>query len=344
MSLKDWPAGDRASWIEATSLEDLSGHRGLAGRWAPGTKKTIERSWGTYLFHLRSKGRLAPARRTGERTSVKKLFDFRRDLRRQKLSQTSMKLHYRHIRSFLTVTDPVFLDNDEAAPLLDDWRRTYRRPKPPRLRPKAQFPASDELFRGLIQHLQELDSKEPGHPWPDAIEYRDAVMTLFLTLRPIRRKNAMAIRIGSELRWTEDHFELSFARGQTKNQYNYAAALSAEINPFLWRWCFHHRLILLQDRQSDALWISRFGRPISRNQFTEAVSNKSKKLFGTAMSPHKFRHAAMSTLAEKLPASMAIAPMVLGNRDRNVIDDWYANPAPEAAQRYYHALLDRLKA
>lgn len=57
-----------------------------------------------------------------------------------------------------------------------------------------------------------------------------------------------------------------------------------------------------------------------------------------------FRHAAVSTIAERRPQAMEFGAGVLGNVSRTIVETYYSEPTPEAAQRQYHALIEKLSA
>jgi hypothetical protein len=78
--------------------------------------------------------------------------------------------------------------------------------------------------------------------------------------------------------------------------------MPSTLAPYIDRYLDEIRPLLLQGKQSDALWITQYGEPLSYGGVSRRLKKVTHRLFGKALSPHMFRHALATSIAIDRPA------------------------------------------
>src|SRR5262249_38325992 len=82
---------------------------------------------------------------------------------------------------------------------------------------------------------------------------------------------------------------------------------------------------------SPYLWLSRRGQPMHEAVLRRIIKTRTSSAFGFAISPHRFRHAAVTYLATTHPERIGFGPDLLGHSDPAVTEAHYNRASPEGA-------------
>jgi integrase len=187
-----------------------------------------------------------------------------------------------------------------------------------------------------------------------AERHRDGLLIALLAARPLRLANVAGLRVGRHLVRddTGDGYRLLIAGAETKAGRPLEQPLPAALAPFLTRYLEHWRPLLLSCggrytptvAAETALWISREGAAMPPVSLRGAVKRRTETAFGAGhgLTPHLFRDAAATAVAELDPEHMLSAASVLGNRPETMMAH-YNQSQGRAAHRRYHAALAALR-
>jgi integrase len=88
-----------------------------------------------------------------------------------------------------------------------------------------------------------------------------------------------------------------------------------------------------------ALWISNDGSALKPKALAEAITKRTAKAFGRALSPHFFRDCAVTTLAQDSPTNVRLATPLLGHTDKRMTEKHYNQASQlEAGRKSIDAL------
>jgi site-specific recombinase XerD len=181
------------------------------------------------------------------------------------------------------------------------------------------------------------DPADLGH----AIAYRDGLIIAFLAMHPVRLRNLADFDLGRNLIRQSTGFMVAFTGGETKNGAPYentlAEFLVASMDQYLriWRPVLDARTGRWKRDVGDAVWVSSDGSPMSQKGLSGRIELRTREAFGKAMSPHRFRDAAATTLAINDPARVRVAAPVLGHRSLATTEKHYIQASGLQAQRSY---------
>jgi integrase len=90
------------------------------------------------------------------------------------------------------------------------------------------------------------------------------------------------------------------------------------------------------------LWLSIRGTRMCESAIYKAVCRRTKAALGTAVNPHRFRHAIATTVAIELPEHTPIVTPLLGHLDEETAEQAYNLATSLQAGGRYGAALDAL--
>ncbi len=178
-------------------------------------------------------------------------------------------------------------------------------------RPKLSGQITTVRLQKLGWELMETAHQEP--PTERNIgKYRDGLMIVLLSEKPMRVKNLAALDIG-HLRFDATG-GATLRIGITKNKTADMAYLSPDLVGALQHWIEDLRPRLSPAADEAGLWIGRYGARIGQSGVATCVTRRTKAALGVAVSPHKFRNAVAMSIARHDPEKMAIASKLLGHK------------------------------
>ena len=197
-----------------------------------------------------------------------------------------------------------------------------------------------DLIAAVDKMMTQMSKRQAG-----AITWRDGFMIALLALRPLRIHNFASLRLQYNLIISCDTAWFRFGKAAMKNGHVLEVPYPAELLPQLYRYIRHIRPVLLEDRSSSHLWLSRLGLPMRDAVVRRIIKDRTAEALGYPVSPHGFRHAAVTYLAKVHPESIATASDLLGHSDPKTTEAYYnlIPPRRGAAEIQEHLIREAQK-
>jgi integrase len=333
MPLAAWPARDREAWTAAIDDRNILSGRGPAAHWRPETRRSVISAYGRFLTFLERSGWLDREAGPDARLTPDRLRAYLTELT-ETIAPVTVSSRITGLAEAFRVMAP-----GTTYPYLDLARR--------RLKARARTVRNKRARIVPTQRLADLgleliDRAETGafdrEVWR-ACTYRDGVTILLLACRPIRRSNLAAMVLDKHLIKTGDTYRISFDGEMTKNHRPYERPLDAALTPFIDRYLDHYRPILLGSSESNHVWISWRGIPMSDDCLYGRIVEHTRTAFGHAVSPHLFRDSAMTTLGEQDPENVWLGMALLHHTDPRIAEKHYDHAlAALAVQEFQEAI------
>ena len=108
------------------------------------------------------------------------------------------------------------------------------------------------------------------------------------------------------------------------------------LNRYIEIYLAHARPVLLRSGSAtNALWISRKGKPISRVGLCHLITKITFETVGVSVSPHLFRTAAASTAATYGGSTPHLASALLNHTDPRITEEHYNRTSSISASKIY---------
>lgn len=92
---------------------------------------------------------------------------------------------------------------------------------------------------------------------------------------------------------------------------------------------------LLAGKTHDWFWVNQYGGPLTVRYIQMMVRTRSRKAFGTAFGPHRFRHAMGTTAPMTDPAHPGVAAAILGISGRMVEAHYNLASQADVASKFH---------
>jgi site-specific recombinase XerD len=226
----------------------------------------------------------------------------------------------------------------------------FKRTVVPALNKRTGLPSSERLYALGLTLMTEAETRMSGTL--QAVQYRDGLMISLLAARPLRRHNFAAMDIGRHLLRQGDGYWIRFQAAETKTHIPIEVPFPAALVPYLERYLSTHRPRLAECegywrtvralRPLATLWLSQHGTPMSE----VAISGRFKKLtrdrLGQAISMHRFRDSAATSIAIEDPEHVRITMCILGHTTLRTSERHYNHATSlQAIRRYQATILER---
>jgi integrase len=341
LPLAAWPALDRAAWERANREGDLLSGQGPAAGWRASTRRTAGRAYGNWLRFLGDGGRLDPAAPIASRLTEATLRDYIAALR-ARASPVTVLTQVRHLSCAVAVMEP---GADRSLLNLAIGRLT---PLAKPVREKASRLVSPVTLLRLGQKLMaEWQARAAHDPRLKAMDYRDGLMIAFLALCPLRVANLAAMRIGKHLNYAAGRPRVVFEASEMKGKQALEFDFPAELEPALSFYLEHVHPVLCDGAQLGApLWPSlhKGKRQMTAHGIYTRITHITAVHLGRPVTPHMFRDAAATFIAEMTPERAMMAAAVLQHRQLETTMRFYIHGQQHLAARNYHAAIDDLVA
>lgn len=185
---------------------------------------------------------------------------------------------------------------------------------------------SSERLLDLAQQLMDDADTDPDlSDYKRALMFRDGLLILFLTHRPLRLKNVAAVTLGAHIVFQGTGAILSIPADEMKSRRPYETSLPSDLVEAIDHYCQRYRtfLLLLTHQDDDAtrqrnqaglqqaLWISNEGRRLDHRSLYEAIRRRTKAAFGVSMNPHLFRDVAVTHMIRHSPEAALLTKDIL---------------------------------
>ncbi len=333
----EWPAVDQAAWEQALRIGNVLDGTGPGAKWAPATRKARAKAYGRWLNYLKRKGALNPFRPPANRVQPVLIAAYVAMLRRQ-VTSASVWSMLDHLHAAFRAMAPE-----------RDW--TWLRRVVNRLQQTAQPARSivgrlrptHQIYHAGIQLMRQAERDTGLPPLLRASRFRDGLMLAFQAARPLRLKNLSSLAFGRHLARTSERYVFHFEAAEMKNRRPLEFPLPDGLACWFDRYLERHRPILLQGHSSDAVWITKQGRPMRPFSVHARITKVTKRLFGKPMSTHLFRHALATSIAIEDPEHVRMATALLGHRQLNTTDRYYNMAQALQSSRAHASLIANLR-
>ena len=338
LAVHEWPETDQRLWHQVTApAKLLDEHRSRAASWSEATRHKYRRGYGRWICFLKNVGQdlnESPADRVTQ-GNVTRYLD---TLERQGVSPQTVAQRIAEllgvILAFVPEDDWAWLKRltNHVRFLADDSHET-----------KTPDHLSSEVAHKALRALNDLVKIEDEISKEQAIAYRNWLMVLLLSIAPLRLKNFSALKIGPELRQRAGTWLITVPGRDTKTGRPIKAPLPPQITPFLAYYLESVRPKLLRTQNTERLWITWQGKPMSEHSIYLRVTKFTKKELGQPINPHAFRHMAATSISILNPEEIDTARALLGHSTRTTTEQHYIAADAILASQRHARLIQKLR-
>jgi site-specific recombinase XerD len=191
-----------------------------------------------------------------------------------------------------------------------------------------------------------MDSAECAEGTPAmlrAVRFRDGLVLAIQSYCVLRLSNLVMLQVGRHVVQTSEGYWLLFTRDEMKGRRPHEMPLPARLTPYLTRYLQVWHPVLLKTTNTDAFWISIRANAMKRDSIQRLIKMLTARHFKKSMSPHLFRHAAATYVAEHDPEHVRIAQPLLGHAHSSTTDRYILKGVNLRASRSYNALIRELR-
>lgn len=331
LRVEEWPVLDRRLWQLGTApgdgLDDPPPGAGLS----PWTLRKLAKGYGRWLGFLVLRGWLEDGISPGQRVTPERADALLRLMRDLGNCGHTILGRFRELRRALRILEPqrsfTWLTAPHGAPLRAHLAMAQR---------PFVVPSASVLFRWGLDLIGAAPAIQ--HPIRRAVQVRDGLLIAILASRAPRLRTLAAMRLGSSVVRDGDRFRLVFGPEQVKTRKRLEYLLPAALTRHVEQYLAVERAALLGGKRHDAFWVKRDGSALSADTLAFRVLWRSRKRFGAAFGPHRFRYAIGSSMAHAEPESPGVAAAVLGISER-ILRQHYDRASQERAAAAFHAEL-----
>lgn len=338
LPVNEWPAADQLLWHTAMAPPDLEDdERGPAAAWRAGTAQTNREGYGRWLNHLLQTGEGwhdAPA----DRVTPARVRTYLAELREQSLS---VRTRCNRISQLVNVMLEFAPERDwdwlkRQFNRIDALAREDRRCKPPVL-------LTGDILDKAFEALGKLRREGPASTQASAIEYRNWLMLAGITLMPLRRENFATLSIERHFRQVGTDWLIEIPAAEAKAGRTIEMPVPPVLLPHIEHYLDHVRPTLLKGRSHDRLWVTYQGGPLTGHGYYIAMTNFTREVLGTRMSPHRARHIGATSIVIAAPEQIEAARAYLSHGDDGTTEEHYIVAKSFTASRRHATLIAKLR-
>jgi site-specific recombinase XerD len=328
LAVDKWPDSDRCAWEDACRPGSRLKRGGRASHLAEASRDNLERRYGGFLKFLQRTERLEMKADAAVQVTPANVEAYVQELTRR-VSSVSVHTYIYCLRRIAMLLAPA---NDFS------WLGEIEKDLALVMEPRSKFDRfvfSERLVeagRTLFVEAMEL----PKNDIATAVRLRNGLMIALLALCPIRPKNFAALEIGTTFKTIHGRWWIDLPGIATKNRRPDKRRVPEGLNRYIEIYLAHARPVLLRSGSAtDALWISRKGKPISRVGLCHLITKITFDTVGISVSPHLFRTAAASTAATYGGNTPHLASALLNHTDPRTTDEHYNRTSSISASKIY---------
>jgi len=337
IKLAAWPKIDRKLWEQAFNSGGLFDTGGAFAGWSTGTRRLHAQNYGSWLSFLH--------RSQPDRLDLLPTERITKDAVSAFIDEGKQRLELRSISNqilSLAVIVRGFDKDGDWSWLFHAARSLYEQSNPHQLKPPIPITAA-ELFEWSLTLLNRIVDMPSPNPLADAMRFRQALMVGLLIARPVRVRAFMAMTVSQHIEVSDHGMVLAFSAADMKDRKARRFPFPEPLLPFMRLYLDVHRPTLLQGNESDALWISQRGGPMSIDSFTGGLAQLTNRVFGLTLRPHKFRHIAATSIATYAPQHVGIIRDILGHSTLQTAERHYNRATAVEASRRLQEVLRNLR-
>jgi integrase/recombinase XerD len=344
LPLREWPAADRLSWHLGLTRAIPFTQRVRPVKWQAGYRAECEKDFGVYLRWLRDSEGVSLETSLAERITRENVVKFIRWHRALNYAPTTIAFRVERLHLVMYVMAP---DNDWR------WffsvRRALRRAVRESVKFESGLPEVSTLWQLGWTLMKSAGDIEVRYEERRATRFRTGLMIAMLAACPCRIASFMAMSINKNLFKRGPQYRVAFHRDQTKTRRPFESPLPPELTSPIDEYLTRYRPMLMERQgtqeqiETDAVWVSiRHGR-LSAQAFRGQLRKLSQEHLKVRMSPHRFRHAAATSIARHDPANAHIIRSVLGHSSSASGREYYDLAGSIAASRFHVKLIESIR-
>jgi integrase len=333
--VQEWPSADRPAWQDACRPSHRLRKGGAGSHLSAVSLEDFARRYGRFLGFLKRTGRFDPNAAAASLVTPTNVDAYIADFTGKVSSVTAWNCIYKLRRAAQLLspgTDFTWLIEIEGdLELLQE--------------PKSKFDrlvmAEQLVEAGLTLIIEAKDLIRADFKRARGI--RNGLMLALLALCPIRRKNFAALEIGNTFKQTRGRWWIALPGRSTKMQKPEERPVAEWLNPFIDLYLNEARPVLL-DGSLDihALWISSKTRqPMRARKVGSLITQITRETIGIGISPHLFRTADATTVAEACGDMPHLASALLGHPNSKITEEHYIRPSSLNAAKEYANIIER---
>ena len=210
---------------------------------------------------------------------------------------------------------------------------------------RARLQYTDVLIKFAAELAERAETFAAIDEKKELVLLRTAAQIMMLAYRAVRLKNFTQLRLGIEVVEEDDgRWKLDIPAEATKRGNEYDPYLPQRAVDLMLRYRARCSKPLVEAyAEHDALWLFPDGCQQTARSICYHITEQTKKRFKRSMSPHLFRDAVVTTVADQLPEHVRMSPLLIGNRDQRCVEDHYNQAQRVIADRKYNSTLDDLE-
>ena len=319
LKVHEWPAADRLAWEAACKPSHRLTKGGSASHLAAVSQEDIARRYGLFLGFLRLHGSLKPVAGAAAHVTPANVEAYTTDLAGRVSSVTAWNCIYK-LRRIAQLVAP---EKDFS------WLRELENDLAFVMEPKSKFGRFVAPERSLAAGLALIEEtrKFTAADFKRARGIRNGLMLALLTLCPGRRKNFATLEIGKTFKQVRGAWWIIIPASKTKSkQRPEERPVATWLDPYIELYLTESRPVLLSgaEQETQMLWISsNTHRPMTVRKVGSLITQLTRETLGIPISPHLFRTAAVTTLAEAKGDMPHLASALLGHAHPRITEEHY---------------------
>jgi integrase len=328
LAVNEWPDSDRRAWENACRPGSRLKLGGRASHLAEASRDNLERRYGGFLKFLQWTERLKMKADVAAQVTPTNVDAYVKELTRRVCS-VSVHTYIYCLRRTANLLAPA---NDFS------WLAEIEKDLALVMEPRSKFDrlvSSERLVEaGLTLFVEAMEF--PKCDLASAVGVRNGLMIALLALCPIRPRNFAALEIGTTFKMVHGRWWIDLPAIATKNRRPDKRRVPECLNRYIEIYLAHARPVLLRSGSAtNALWISRKGKPISRVGLCHLITKITFETVGVSVSPHLFRTAAASTAATYGGSTPHLATALLNHTDPRITEQHYNRASSISASKVY---------
>jgi hypothetical protein len=326
LPLAEWPVADAAAWERA--CKPSAGPFSQNPPRSPATYSMYGDGYAGWLWHLMSLNQLDPAETPTERVTPERLGSYHERLVRAGHADHTIVARFEGLRGALRLMDPAVDFTFITRPGNVSVRQMLPMHRRPRFVPDSR---KAELWAEAL-FIEALSLLDPGERQR---QVRDAAFIGMMASRAPRRRAAVGMRLGHNLRRVGDTWELFFDESLMKGgRSSLQLPVGPRVGKIFTRYIEVERGELLQGATHDYVWVAKSGDPWSEKGSDFMMRTRTKARFGVAFGSHRFRSSLTTTQAIVDGANLLGTSRILAHSPTVALKHYNRAGAIEASRRH----------
>ena len=300
-----WPDLDRALWAEGLARPSSIDHTNVCEQFRAASIRKARDGYGRWLGFLRFNGELDEAEHPAARVTVPRIQAYFGQMRELGNADYTLVGRLHELTIGLSILAP-----DRDFRWLLQPGGTLVRTRLPMASRTLFVPDARELLewgleiasRGLQMHANRRRQ----------VAVRDGLMIAILACRAPRLSSLRHMKLERNLVRRGKSWRLRFLEQEVKNHRPIEYDLPGSLTDLIERYLAVERRQLLAGKEASWVWINWQGELLKEAGVQKRILWLSRKRFGVAFCPHRFRHALATTAPNADPQSDGVGASLLG--------------------------------